>query len=121
MNKNPLLTQAWRALARPCETPYVPLYPLAGPAEGTAFLDWQTATAEQFKGTPEHFSYDADWPVWSFVTHANAVDYLRDEFKDNAKKIRELEAKQAAERPAVEARAAAALCRVAGKGTRLSA
>ncbi len=107
MNKNPLLTQAWRAHARPCETPYVPLYPLAGPAEGAAFLDWQTATAEQFKGTPEHFSYDADWPVWSFVTHANAVDYLRDEFKDSQEAVRELEAKQAAERPAVEARAAA--------------
>lgn len=107
MKKNPLFTQAWRAIARPCETPYVPLYPLAGPAEGAAFLDWQTATAEQFKGTPEHFSYDADWPVWTFVKHANAVDYLRDDIKDNTKFLKEFEADQAKARAGVEARAEA--------------
>lgn len=52
MNANPLLIAGFRTHARPCQTPYVPFYPLARSAEGTAFFSWEKATAEHFKGTP---------------------------------------------------------------------
>ncbi len=101
----PLMIAGYRTLARPCETPYVPFYPLAKPAEGTAFLDWQTATAEQFKGTPEHFSYRPDWSVWRFVEAANTFDYQRDDLKENGEFIRSLEAGWAQQQKVVDARA----------------
>ena len=52
--KDPTLTEAWKTLGRPCQSVYIPLYPLAGPAEGTAFTDPTTATKEHFAGTPCH-------------------------------------------------------------------
>ena len=60
MNANPLLITGYRALARPCESPYIPFYPLARPAEGTAFMSWDKATAEHFKGTPEYFGWRSE-------------------------------------------------------------
>lgn len=33
MNENALLTTGYRSIARPCETPYVPFFPLAKQAE----------------------------------------------------------------------------------------
>lgn len=107
LRANPLMTVAWRSLARPCETPYVPLYPLAHPAEATAFLDWQTALKEQFKGTPEHFSYRADWPVWDFVIAANTLDYQRDDLAANAKFMAGLEKSWAQSEPEIFAEAQA--------------
>lgn len=32
MNAEPLLTRGWRTSAHPCQTPYVPFFPLAKPA-----------------------------------------------------------------------------------------
>ena len=63
MNANPLLITGYRALARPCESPYIPFYPLARPAEGTAFMSWDKATAEHFKGTPEYFGTAGGTPI----------------------------------------------------------
>ncbi len=48
LTKDPTLTEAWKTLGRPCQSVYIPLYPLAGPAEGTAFTDPITATKEHF-------------------------------------------------------------------------
>ena len=83
MNANPLLIAGYRALARPCESPYIPFFPLARPAEGTAFMSWDKATAEHFKGTPEYFSYRAEWPVSTFVNAANTYDFQRQDLKGN--------------------------------------
>lgn len=104
LNDNPLLITAWRALARPCETPYVPMYPLAKPAEGAAFMSAEKATAEHFKGTPGLFSYDANWPVWTFVEAANTLDYQRDDMAENTKFVAELEKQMEKSRVAMHAR-----------------
>ncbi len=106
LRADPLLTAGWRTLSRPCETPYVPFYPLAKPAKDAAFLDWQTATAEHFKGKPEHFGWSADWPVWTFVHASNTFDYQRDQLKENSKFIAGLEKHWTAAQPEVERRAA---------------
>ena len=81
MNANPLLIAGYRSLARPCETPYIPFFPLARPAEGTAFMSWDKATAEHFKGTPENFGWRSEWPVTTFVAAANTYDFQRQDQK----------------------------------------
>lgn len=91
MDENPLFIQAYKTLARPSETPYVPLYPLAKPAKATAFLTWEEATKQHFHAKPESFSYDADWPVWAFINTANAVEYMHPAYKKNFREVKSLE------------------------------
>lgn len=105
MNPDPLLIAGYRAVARPCESPYIPFYPLARPAEGMAFFDWKTATAEHFKGTPEYFSYRANWPVTTFVNAANTYEFQWQDQKSNREFLAKLEAQQLKDRAAVEAHA----------------
>lgn len=102
MNANPLLIAGFRTHARPCQTPYVPFYPLARSAEGTAFFSWEKATAEHFKGTPEYFSYRAEWPVTTFVNAANTYDFQRQDLKRIQQFVAGLEADWAKDRKAVE-------------------
>lgn len=102
MSANPLLIAGFRTHARPCQTPYVPFYPLARPAEGTAFFSWEKATAEHFKGTPEYFSYRAEWPVTTFVNAANTYDFQRQDLKRVQQFVAGLEADWAKDRKAVE-------------------
>ncbi len=102
MNANPLLIAGFRTHARPCQTPYVPFYPLARSAEGTAFFSWEKATAEHFKGTPEYFSYRAEWPVTTFVNAANTYDFQRQDLKRVQQFVAGLEADWAKDRKAVE-------------------
>lgn len=105
--ESPLFIAGYRALARECETPYVPFYPVAKPAQAAAFLDWQTATAEQFNGTPVNFSYDPDWANWSFITAANTLEFQRQDLDENARFLAKLESGWTAEHDAVNARAKA--------------
>lgn len=105
LRKNPLFIAGWRAYSRPSESPFVPFYPLAQPAKGTAFMPWQTAQAVHFKGIPEYFDYDADWPVWTFVESANTLDYQRDAIAANTQLMHAWENARAHEREAVERRA----------------
>ncbi len=106
--KDPTLTEAWKTIGRPCQSVFIPLYPLAGPAKGTAFTDWKTATAEHFAGTPAMFDYRADFTPHSvFSAGTNAIDYLRgDELAHRTALIEKIEAKNFAERPAVTKKAA---------------
>lgn len=105
MNENALLTTGYRSIARPCETPYVPFFPLAKQAEKAGFLTAEKATAEHFKGTPELFSFNPDWPVFASVELANALEYKRGaDMKANTKLIKGFEkvwGKKAAETTAV--------------------
>ncbi len=105
MNENPLFITGYRAMARPCETPYVPFFPLARPAEGTSFMDPATATAEHFKGTPERFSFRSDWPVFDFVKVANVHEFQRQDQKDNKAFVAKIEKELTQEVPAVAAHA----------------
>ena len=82
LNDNPLLISGYRALSRPCEVPFIPFFPLARPAESAAFMTWDQATAEHFKGTPEYFSWRSEWPVTTFVAAANTYDFQRQDQKD---------------------------------------
>lgn len=91
MDKNPLFIQAYKTLARPSETPYVPLFPLAKPAEAASFLTWDEATRQHFNAKPSSFDYRADWPVWSFLNTANAVEYMHSAYDKNFKNVRKLE------------------------------
>ena len=106
--KDPTLTEAWKTIGRPCQSVFIPLYPLAGPAEGTAFTDWKTATDEHFAGTPAMFDYRADFTPHSvFSAGTNAIDYLRgDELAHRTALVEKIEAKNFAERAAVTKKAA---------------
>ncbi len=91
MNENPIFIKGYRTLAQPCETPYVPFYPLAKAADGTHFMDWQTANAQHFNSDKGNFSYRPDWPIWSFINHANHVDYQKAGHGENLKFVKNLE------------------------------
>lgn len=108
LTKDPTLTEAYKTLGRPCQSVYVPVYPLAGPAKGTAFLDWQTATKEHFAGTPAMFDYRAEFTPHSvFSAGTNAIDYLRgDELAKRTALVKQFEDKFIAERAKVTAQAA---------------
>lgn len=108
LTKDPTLTEAYKTLGRPCQSVYVPIYPLAGPAKGTAFLDWQTATKEHFAGTPAMFDYRAEFTPHSvFSAGTNAIDYLRgDELAKRTALVKQFEDKFIAERAKVTAQAA---------------
>ncbi len=108
LNADPTLTEAWRTYGRPCQSVFVPLYPLAAPAKGTAFLSPEEATAEHFKGTPAMFDYRAEFTPHSvFSAGTNAVDYLRgDEIAKRTSLINKIEDKYLAERAAITKKAA---------------
>lgn len=108
LTKDPTLTEAWKTLGRPCQSVYVPLYPLAGPAKGTAFVDGLTATQEHFKGTPAMFDFrDEFTPHSVFSAGTNAIDYLRgDEIAKRTALIEKIEADFMKDRAAVTAKAA---------------
>ena len=95
LTADPTLTEAWKTLGRPCQSVFVPLYPLAGPASGTAFVDGITATKEHFAGTPSMFDFRAEFTPHSvFSAGTNAIDYLRGgEIDARSKLIRAEEAK----------------------------
>ena len=90
-NKAPELIQAFRTMARPCESPFVPFFPLATPANGTSFMAADVATAEHFKGTVANFSYNPEWPIWTFVKYANAEEFLKGDRKKNAEFLKKVE------------------------------
>ena len=106
LNDNPLLIKGFRALARPCEVPFIPFFPLAKPAENLGFMTWDEATAEHFKGNRENFRYRADWPVWTFISNANVHDFQRGDVAANTKFVKSLEDSMAATMPAAEKEAA---------------
>ena len=91
LNDNPLLIAGYRALSRPCETPFIPFFPLAQPDENLGLMTPDQATAEHFKGTIKYFNYKADWPVWTFINNANVHDFQRDDVKANFKFVKALE------------------------------
>ena len=109
LTADPTLTEAWKTLGRPCQSVFVPLYPLAGPAKGTAFTDPATATKEHFAGTPAMFDYRADFTPHSvFSASNNAIDYLRgDELAKRTQLIQAEEEKFMKDRAAVTKKAAA--------------
>ena len=106
LTADPTLTEAWKTLGRPCQSVFVPLYPLAGPAKGTAFTD--PATKEHFAGTPAMFDYRADFTPHSvFSASNNAIDYLRgDELAKRTQLIQAEEDKFMKDRAAVTKKAA---------------
>ena len=91
LNDNPLLIAGYRALSRPCETPFIPFFPLAQPDANLGLMTPDQATAEHFKGTIKYFNYKADWPVWTFINNANVPDFQRDDVKANFKFVKALE------------------------------
>lgn len=80
---DPLYTVIWRALSHPCESPYIALYPLAGPAKATHFMRPGRADREHFRGDPRNFSFKSDWPVAVFDELSNLLDFEREEHEEN--------------------------------------
>ena len=109
LTSDPTLTEAWKTLGRPCQSVFVPIYPLAGPAAGTSFVDAATATKEHFAGTPGMFDFRAEFTPHSvFSAGTNAIDYLRGgEIAHRTELIHAEEAKFLAARSAVTKEAAA--------------
>ena len=105
----PVLIASYRALARPCETPFVPSYPLAKPSQNQSFMSASTATKEHFHAQPSRFDYHPEYASMTFVNNANVIDYQRDDFKGNLKFIHKMEKKWAEEKAGIEAQARAAL------------
>lgn len=109
LDPSPELITAFRAYARPCETPYVPGYPLAKPAANASFMDWSTATAEQFNARDERFSYHAEFSSTPFINYANVLEYQWGDQRGARDIIRTLEDGWAADRAAVHAQAQAVI------------
>lgn len=105
LDPSPELITAFRAYARPCETPYVPGYPLAKPAANASFMDWSTATAEQFNARDERFSYHAEFSSTPFINYANVLEYQWGDQRGARDIIRTLEDGWSADRAAVHAQA----------------
>lgn len=76
MNADPLLLRGWKTSGRPCETPYVPFYPLAKPAAAMSFMSADTATQEHFHAAPNRFDYKPDFALYSFLDVQNLADYV---------------------------------------------
>ena len=93
MNPEPLLTRGWRTSARPCQTPYVPFFPLAKPAEAQSFMTPEVATAEHFHATPDRFDFKADFGLYTALKTQNLVDYLDDGARADLRKV--IDAQQA--------------------------
>lgn len=93
MNAEPLLTRGWRTSARPCQTPYVPFFPLAKPAEAQSFMTPEVATAEHFHATPDRFDFKADFGLYTALKTQNLVDYLDDGARADLRKV--IDAQQA--------------------------
>lgn len=111
MNAKPELIRGYRAMALPCETPYVPFYPLAKPDAGTSFLTPIRATVDHFKGVKSHFDLRTDWPVWPFIRYVNVVDFQNTGFKDNVKFLADLEKTLYKDEAKVEQKAAELLAK----------
>ena len=93
MNADPLLTRGWRTSARPCQTPFVPFFPLAKPAEAQSFMTPEVATAEHFHATPDRFDFKADFGLYTALKTQNLVDYLDDGARADLRKV--IDAQQA--------------------------
>lgn len=109
LDPTPELITAFRAYARPCETPYVPGFPLAKPASNANFMDWSTATAEQFNARDERFSYHAEFASTPFINYANVLEYQWGDQRGARDIIHTLEEGWMADRAAVQAQARAAM------------
>lgn len=90
---DPLYIRGWRTSARPCQTPYVPFFPLAKPAEAQSFMSPDVATAEHFHATPDRFDFKADFGLYTALKTQNLVDYLDDAARADLRKV--IDAQQA--------------------------
>lgn len=109
LDPDPEFITAFRAYARPCETPYVPGYPLAKPAANANFMTWQEATAEQFNAQDKRFSYHAEFASTPFINHANVLEYQWGDQMPTRDMIKTLEDGWMGDRAAVHAQAKAAM------------
>lgn len=109
LDPSPELIAAFRAYARPCETPYVPGYPLAKPGVNANFMGWKEATAEQFNARDNRFSYHTEFNSTPFINYANVLEYQWGDQRGARDIIRTLEEGWEADRVAVHSQARAAM------------
>lgn len=91
IRKDPRLIAAWRATGRPCTSPYVPIYPLAGVPYGQNWMDPVTAQKQHFNWNPSNFDYNYMRAVWSFLKLQNYLNYRYDKVPEVQEIISELE------------------------------
>ena len=105
-NKNPKLISGYRTYSRPCESPYIPFFPLAKPDRSLSYMTPAEATAEQFHAIDKRFDYRPSYGATAFVNNANAVDYLAGSaYESNREMIAKLEKRWAGERASMLSRA----------------
>ena len=73
---NPLLIQGYRSPGRPCETAYIPFYPIAKPSPAEAFLTAEEALSQQFNGKASSFDYRKNFDFYSFLVVQNYTELL---------------------------------------------
>lgn len=78
MAADPAFTRGWAANGRPSQIPFVPFYPLAKPADASAFMTPDVATAEHFHAAADRFDYKADFGLYAFLNAQNLADYVGD-------------------------------------------
>ena len=108
INDIPELITSYRALARPCETPYIPFYPLAKPGASMSFMSAATATKEHFSARDSRFDYHPEWASVTFINNANTLEFQRDDRDDNFDIVEDLEEKWDGEQAALREQAKAA-------------
>lgn len=106
MRNDPRLITAWRATGRPCTSPYVPIYPLAGVPYGQNWMDPVTAQKQHFNWNPANFDYNSARAVWSFIKLQNYLNYRYDKVPNIQEIISELETKWSNNQETVEKAAA---------------
>lgn len=76
MKADPLFIRGWRTSGRPCQTPYVPFFPLAKPSPAQHFMTPDVATAEHFNASPDRFDYKPELGLYAYLTAQNLADYV---------------------------------------------
>ncbi len=82
---DPILIRGYRSPARPCETAYIPFYPLAGPSPAEAFLTPEEALYQQLNGLASSFDYRKNFDFYSFLIVQNYTELLGSQ--KNASKV----------------------------------
>ncbi|MDO5530925.1 C69 family dipeptidase [Sutterella sp.] len=76
MDEEPLLITGWRVPGRPSALPFVPFFPLGGPAESEAVMPAAQAEEQHFHAPAEVFDFRPDRPLWKFLMAQTLADWL---------------------------------------------
>lgn len=101
---DPLLIRGYRSPGRPCETAYIPFYPIAKPSSAEAFLSPEDGLSQQFNGNATSFDFHSNFDFYTFLVVQNYTELLKSQ-KSAGNVFLKLEHDWEAELPAMHKRA----------------